>query len=116
MVAVCAEPVPEKVKLLYGEPSEDGQDAPPPLFSVAEEVRPVSTRLPLAGNILPEVFVMVTCCVYLPGDGWFSGPRATDTLAVSSRQPIGMLMRLVEALPMVNSTVSVPTGVLGDRV
>jgi hypothetical protein len=55
-VAVWAVPAPVKVKLLYGEPSEDGQDFPPPLVSCADAVRPVNTRLPFGCNRLPDVF------------------------------------------------------------
>jgi len=44
-VAVCAEPVPAKVKLAYGEPSEDGQVAPPPFTSCEDKVRLTSSAV-----------------------------------------------------------------------
>ncbi len=70
-VAVCASPVPVKEKLLNGEPSDAGQEAPPPFVSVAVEVSALNTMLPFAAGCLPDVLVIVIFCVYLPSDTFF---------------------------------------------
>src|SRR5579864_7776924 len=98
-VADCADPVPVKANVLYGDPSDDGQREPPPLVRVAAAVRLVSTTLALVGNAFPEVFVMVTFWRYVPAPVCSRAPSETDTSAVTSRQAMGMVTKPVETPP-----------------
>lgn len=63
IVADCEVPEPVNEMLAKGDPSDDGQEAPPPFVKVVVGVKFVRTRLPAAGKSVVVLLVIFTVCV-----------------------------------------------------